>query len=157
MTGAIVWTETRRTCWAYSPGGHLAELERATEGIRFTDRFDVTFAGGRPPHEAPSRIYLVSHPRRSIGRTLVNIAQSLRVVLRERPRLIISTGADVAVAVCVLGRLLGARLVFIETAGELAPTLTGRLVYPFADLFIVQWPEKLAAFPRAVLARGPLL
>ena len=69
----------------------------------------------------------------------------------------ISTGADVAVPICILARLLGARLVFIETAGELAPTLAGRLVYPFADLFIVQWPEKLAAFPRAVLASGPLL
>jgi beta-1,4-N-acetylglucosaminyltransferase len=47
--------------------------------------------------------------------------------------------------------------VFIETAGELAPTWAGQLVYPFAHLFIVQWPEKLKAFPRAVLASGPLL
>ena len=83
--------------------------------------------------------------------------QSLLIVLRERPRLVLSTGADVAVPICILARLLGARLVFIETAGELRPSLSGRLVYPFADLFIVQWPEKLAAFPRAVLARGLLL
>jgi hypothetical protein len=151
------WTETRRTCWAYSPGGHLAELERATCGIRFTDRFDVTFAGGRPPAQPPRRRYLVCHPRRAIGRTLLNLCQSLLIVLRERPLLVLSTGADVAVPVCLLARLLGARLVFIETAGELAPTLAGRLVYPFADLFIIQWPDKLAAFPRAVLARGPLL
>jgi beta-1,4-N-acetylglucosaminyltransferase len=152
-----VWTETRRTCWAYSPGGHLAELERATEGIRFTDRFDVTFAGGRPPRQAPRRTYYVCHPRRSVWRTLRNLARSLVIAVRERPGLVISTGADVAVPVCILARLLGARLVFIETAGELAPTLAGRLVYPFADLFIVQWPEKLARFPRAVLASGPLL
>jgi hypothetical protein len=151
------WTETRRTCWAYSPGGHLAELERATEGIRFADRFDVTFTGGRPPREPPARTYHVCHPRRSAVRTLANVAQSLCVVLRERPRLVLSTGADVAVPICLLARLLGARLVFIETAGELAPTLAGRLVYPFAHLFIVQWPEKLQAFPRATLARGPLL
>ncbi|MGD9508846.1 MAG: UDP-N-acetylglucosamine--LPS N-acetylglucosamine transferase [Geminicoccaceae bacterium] len=152
-----LWTETRRTCWAYSPGGHLAELERATAGIRFADRFDVTFAGGRPPQEAPRRVYLVCHPRRSVVRTLRNAARSLLNVLRERPRLVISTGADVAVAVCILARLLGARLVFIETAGELAPTLAGRLVYPFADLFVVQWPDKADSFPRAVVASGPLL
>ena len=149
--------ETRRTCWAYSPGGHLAELERATAGIAFTDRFDVTFAGGRPPAEPPRRIYLVCHPRRSAWRTARTLARSLAIAWRERPRLVISTGADVAVPICILARLLGARLIFIETAGELAPTLAGRLVYPFADLFIVQWPEKLAAFPRAVLASGPLL
>jgi UDP-N-acetylglucosamine:LPS N-acetylglucosamine transferase len=149
--------ETRRTCWAYSPGGHLAELERATAGIRFTDRFDVTFAGGRPPTTPPRRTYHVCHPRRSPWRALVNLLQSLLVVVRERPALVISTGADVAVAVCVLARLFGAKLVFIETAGELRPTLSGRLVYPFADLFVVQWPEKLEAFPTAVLGRGPLL
>lgn len=153
----VVWVEARRTCWAYSPGGHLAELERATAGLRFLDRFDVTFAGGRPPLEPPRRSYHVCHPRRSPWRTLLNVGQSLLIVLRERPQLVLSTGADVAVPICVLARLLGARLVFIETAGELRPSLSGRLVYPFAQLFIVQWPEKLVAFPRAVLARGLLL
>ncbi len=149
--------ERRRTCWAYSPGGHLAELERATAGIAFADRFDVTFAGGRPPRAPPRRTYFVCHPRRSPWRTLRTIAGSLAVAVRERPRLVISTGADVAVPICLLAKILGARLIFIETAGELEPTLSGRLVYPFADLFIVQWPEQLAAFPRAVLASGPLL
>ena len=149
--------ERRRTCWAYSPGGHLAELERATAGITFTDRFDVTFAGGRPPGQPARRTYLVCHPRRALWRTLRNVARSAAIALRERPRLVISTGADVAVPICLLGKALGARLIYVETAGELAPTLSGRLVYPFADLFIVQWPEQRAAFPRAVLASGPLL
>ena len=151
------WIESRRTCWAYSPGGHLAELERATAGISFTDRFDVTFAGGRPPSVPAHHTYLVCHPRRSLWRTLRNLARSLVIALRERPQLVISTGADVAVPICIVARLLGARLIFIETAGELAPTLAGRLIYPFANLFVVQWPEKLQAFPPAVLSSGPLL
>ena len=41
------WTETRRTCLAYSPGGHLSELLRATAGIAFADCFHVTFKSGR--------------------------------------------------------------------------------------------------------------
>lgn len=151
------WTEARRTCWAYSPGGHLAELERATQGLRFLDRFDVTFAGGRPAAEPARRTYHVCHPRRSVPRTCLNLLQSLWIVLRERPRLVVSSGADVAVPVCILARLAGAKLIYIETAGELRPSLSGRLLYPFADLFIVQWPEKLEAFPRAVLAQGLLL
>ena len=157
MTAAPLRVERRRTCWAYSPGGHLAELERATAGIVFADRLDVTFAGGRPPQAPPRRAYLVCHPRRSPWRTLLNAWQSLLVLLRERPELILSAGADVAVPVCLLGRLLGAHLIFIETGGELRPSLSGRLLYPAAHLFIVPWPEKLRAFPKAVLARGPLL
>lgn len=154
---APVWTERRRTCWAYSPGGHLAELERATEGIAFTDCFHVTFAGGRPPLQPPRRVYHVCHPRRSVLRTALNALQALRILLRERPRLVLSAGADVAVPTLLLGRILGARVVYVETAAEIGPSLSGRLVYPFADLFIVQWPEQQLRYPRAVLARGLLL
>lgn len=151
------WIERRRTCWAYSPGGHLAELERATAGIRFTDRFDVTFTGGRAPSSPPRRTYHVCHPRRSVLRTMLNALQALCIVLRERPRLVISTGADVAVPVVLLARLFGAKLVYVETAAEIGSSLSGRIVYPFAHLFVVQWPEQLARYPRAVLGRGPLL
>ena len=149
--------ERRRTCWAYSPGGHLAELERATNGIVFSDCFHLTFPSGRRSPASARRVYHVCHPRRSVIRTLLNVVQTLVVMVRERPELVLSTGADVAVAAVALGKLLGATVVFIETGGTLEPSLTGRLVYPFADLFIVPWAEKLRAFPRAVLADGPLL
>ncbi len=150
------WTETRRTCLAYSSGGHRAELERALAGIAFTDCFHVTFESGRTG-PAGARVHHLCHPRRSVLRTLANAAQALLVILRERPRLVLTTGADVAVPVLVLGKLLGARTVFVETGGTVAPSLAGRLCYPFSDLFIVQWPEKLRAFPKAVLSRGLLL
>ena len=156
------WHETRRTCLAFSPGGHWAELERATEGISFADVFHVTFDAGRPgddgiPGDAGIRRYNLCHPRRSIRRTLLNARQSWRILRRERPELVISTGADVAVPILLLAKLFGAKVVFIETAGSAEPTLAGRLVYPVADLFIVQWPDRLARFPRAVLAEGLLL
>ncbi len=157
MSTDVYW-ERRRTCLAYSPGGHKAELDRALAGIRFVDRFDVTFQSARPPDPAARRTYFLVHPRRSPLRTLVNALQALVVVLRERPQLVISTGADVALFTLLFARLLvGARLVFIENGGTLRPSLTGRLVYPFADLFVVQWPELLRYYPRAVLASGPLL
>jgi hypothetical protein len=152
-----IWVERRRACWAYSPGGHLAELRRATAGILFTDCFHITFAAGRACAAADHRLYHVAHPRRSAWRTLRAAWQTLRILLRERPALVLSTGADVAVPAIVLSKLLGATVVYVETAGSLEPSLAGRLAYPFADLFIVPWPEKLRSFPRAVLASGPPL
>lgn len=151
------WIERRRVCWAYSPGGHLAELERATEGIRFEDCFHITFSGGREPAMGDFRLYRVAHPRRSPWRALFATWQTLRIMLRERPALVISTGADVAVPSIVLGKVLGATVIYVESSATLTPSLSGRLAYPFADLFIVPWPEKLGAFPRAQLASGPLL
>lgn len=156
MSGPL-WVEHRRTCFAYSAGGHKAELDRLTAGMVFTDRFDVTYRSGRPPDPRARRTWYLIHPRRRPLRTLANVLQALWVVLRERPELVISTGADVAVAAVILGKLLGAEVIFIETGGTLAPSLAGRLAYPFADLFIVPWPEKLRAFPRAILGSGPLL
>jgi hypothetical protein len=154
---ALPWLETRRTCLAYSPGGHWAELERATTGIVFADVFHVTFDDGRRLPAGGVRRYLLSHPRRSFWRTARNACQSFLVLWRERPCLVISTGADVAVPILILAKLFGATVVFIETAGSAEPTLAGRLVYPIADLFIVQWPDRLERFPRAVLANGLLL
>jgi beta-1,4-N-acetylglucosaminyltransferase len=186
------WHEERRTCLAFSPGGHRAELERALAGITFADVFHVTFDDGRAlpagddgravlagddGRAVPAgddgralpagddgrnrpdgpRCYKLCHPRRSLWRTALNAWQSLRVLHRERPALMISTGADVAVPILLLAKLFGATVVFIETAGSAAPTLAGRLVYPVADLFIVQWPERLERFPKAVLAEGLLL
>jgi hypothetical protein len=80
------WTETRRTCLAYSSGGHRAELERALAGIEFTDCFHVTFESGRAG-PAGARVHHLCHPRRSVPRTLANAAQALLLLLRERPRL----------------------------------------------------------------------
>lgn len=152
------FVETRRTCLAYSAGGHFAELMRAVDGIRFADCFHVTFRSERFSTNDGVRRYFLCHPRRRILRTLWNALQAMGVLIRERPAIIISTGADVAVPVLILGKLLfRARVIFIESAGDITPTLSGRLVYPFSDLFIVQWPDKLHRFPRAVLSDGLLL
>jgi len=151
------WVEGRRTCLAYSPGGHFTELNRAISDIEFTDCFHVSFDSGRPIDRGTTRLYLVEHPRRNILNAFRNVLQSAKILWKERPHILISTGADVAVPIFVLGRLFGATTIFIETGGSLEPTLSGRLCYPFANLFVVQWPSRLTAFPRATLASGLLL
>lgn len=61
------------------------------------------------------------------------------------------------VPTCYLGKLFGAKLVYIESGGNVyTPTLTGKLMYPIADLFIVQWEPALKFFPKAILG-GPLI
>lgn len=152
-----LWQENRRTCLAYSPGGHLAELERALDGIEFSDCFHVTFRSERRSRLACRRLYEITHPRRRVLATLRAFIQAFWILMRERPALIVSTGADVAVPVIVLGRLFGARVVFIESGGTVGPTLSGRLVYPLAHMFIVQWPAQREHYPKAILASGPLL
>ena len=64
--------------------------------------------------------------------------------------MVITTGAGVVVFLCVFCKVLGAKLVFLESMAKVErPTLTARLLYPFADLFIVQWPGLREFFPKA--------
>ena len=63
---------------------------------------------------------------------------------------IVTTGAGVAVPFVIVGRIVGVNVVYIESMARItSPSLTGRMVYPFADTFIVQWPGLQRFFKRA--------
>lgn len=142
-----------------SSGGHLDHL-LALEGFwadhdRFWVTFDKVDATSRLRGE---RVYWASHPtNRHVGNLLKNTAQALRVLSRERPCLIISTGAGAAIPYLVLGGLFGCRTAFIEVFDRIdSPTVTGRIAYRFCTAFFVQWEEQLRYYPKARLV-GPLL
>jgi UDP-N-acetylglucosamine:LPS N-acetylglucosamine transferase len=80
-----------------------------------------------------------------------NIFKSLYYFLRERPDVIVTTGAHTAVPMCYIAKLFGKKVVFIESFAKTStPTISGKLVYPIADLFIIQWEEMRKHYPKAV-------
>ena len=75
---------------------------------------------------------------------------SFKIAMQEKPDVIITTGAGIVVFFCIFAKLFGAKLIFIESMANVEyPTLTARFLYPFSDLFIVQWPGLLKYFPKA--------
>ena len=69
----------------------------------------------------------------------------------EKPDLIISCGAAVAVPFFYIGKMMGAKLVYIEVFDRIdKPTMTGKMVYPIVDKFVVQWEEQKKVYPKAV-------
>ena len=127
-----------------SPGGHLFQMLCLEEAWRDLDRTWVTL-------EAPDAEYLLEYERVELGRgptnrsiraLIANLRVAWRVVRRERPDAILSTGAALALPFFLVGKLFGARLVYVESLTRTEGlSLTGRLVYPFADVCFVQWPE----------------
>jgi beta-1,4-N-acetylglucosaminyltransferase len=86
-----------------------------------------------------------------VVRTMVAALQSSWALLRFRPRAIVSTGPGVAVPACILAKLCGIKVIYIETGSRVfALSSSGRILYRFADLFLVQWPELLSAYPKAI-------
>ena len=70
------------------------------------------------------------------------LVRCMRIMFRERPDVIISTGAAPACICCFLAKLLGAKIVWVDSITNVERiSLSGRLIRPFADLFLVQWPE----------------
>ncbi len=81
---------------------------------------------------------------------LANCFLSLFYYLRFRPKYIITTGVHTAGPMCCIGKILGSKIIYIETfANRKSKTATGRLIYHFADLFIVQWESMLKVYPKA--------
>ncbi|RSK28723.1 polysaccharide biosynthesis protein [Bacillus sp. HMF5848] len=80
-----------------------------------------------------------------------NFFKSLYLFLREKPDVVVTTGAHTAVPMCYIAKLFGKKVVFIESFAKTStPTMSGKLVYPIADLFIVQWEGMKKHYPKAV-------
>jgi UDP-N-acetylglucosamine:LPS N-acetylglucosamine transferase len=98
------------------------------------------------------------HPTtRNVRNLLRNTLLAWRTIGRLRPRLIVSTGAAVAFPFFLVGKLRGARTVYVEVFDRIdTATMTGRLCYPLSDRFLLQWDDQKAVYPRGEVV-GPLL
>ena len=142
-----------KVCLVSSSGGHLTHLYMLQSFWQDKDRFWVTF----DKEDARSllkdeKMYSCYYPsNRSIKAFIVNTFRAFKILRRERPDLIISCGAAVAVPFFYVGKLYGAKLIYIEVFDRInTSSLTGRLVYPIADKFIVQWEELRRVYPKAI-------
>lgn len=143
----------QKICLVGSSGGHLTHLYLLKEFWEKHDRFWVTF----PKVDAIStledeRVISCYFPtNRNVINLIRNLILSFQVLLKEKPDLIISSGAAVAIPFFWVGKLFGAKTIYIEVFDRYnKPTITGRLVYPVTDKFIVQWEEMKKVYPKAI-------
>ena len=136
-----------------SNGGHLLQLLQLADLWPKERRHWVTFkTSDALSLLAGEDTTWAHHPtNRNLPNLVRNLWLALRIVRRREIQAIVSTGAGVAVPFAIVGRLMQVDVVYVESMARItSPSLTGRLVYPFADTFIVQWPELKRFFKRAV-------
>lgn len=136
-----------------SSGGHLTHLYMLKPTWEKYDRFWVTF----DKEDARSmlkgeNVYPCYFPtNRNLKNLIKNTFLALKVLRKEKPDVLISSGAAVAVPFFYLGKLMGVKLIYIEVFDRIdSPTMTGKLVYPITDKFIVQWEEMKKVYPKAI-------
>ena len=121
------------------------------------ERFWVTFDKEDARSILENETFYPCHypTNRNLKNLIKNTILAFNILRKEHPDVIISSGAAVAVPFFYLGKLFGAKTVYIEVFDRIdAPTLTGKLVYPVTDKFIVQWEEMKKVYPKAINLGG---
>lgn len=136
-----------------SSGGHLTQAMALHEWWSSHDTHWVTL----PTDDARTKLadFDVREAHYPTVRNFPNLIRNFglaRIVLRElRPDLVFSSGAAIALPFFMQARFFGARTAFLEPVDRMSsPSLTGRLVYPFADYFLVQWQELADSFEESI-------
>lgn len=142
-----------KVCLVGSSGGHLTHLYMLKPFWKNKERFWVTFdkEDARSLLEG-EKMYPCYYPtNRSLKALIINTRLAFKVLKKERPDLIISSGAAVAVPFFYIGKLYGAKTIYIEVFDRIDhSTMTGKMVYPVTDKFIVQWEEMKEVYPKAI-------
>ncbi len=139
-----------------SMGGHLSELRQ----LDF-EKYDYSLVTEKSESDKDLKEkygdkahFLLYGTRRTPIRyffiLLFNFFKSLVLFLKIKPKVIVTTGTHTAVPMCYIAKLFRAKVIWIETfANRNTKTLAGRLVYPIADTFVVQWEEMKKIYPKA--------
>jgi beta-1,4-N-acetylglucosaminyltransferase len=134
-----------------SSGGHLLQLHRLKPWWIKRERVWVTF--DMPDSRSllkGENVRWAYHPTTRNALNLIrNLALAWRLLRRDRPHVVVSTGAGVAFPFFLVARLLGIKTVYVEVYDRIdAPTLTGRLCQPLATRFLLQWEAQKRFYPR---------
>ncbi len=148
-----------KICFVSSSGGHWEELLCLKKIASENDSFFVTEKGSQADEFNEYKVYTVSQVNRCekdfIKKFIILFSKARKIIKKEKPDVIITTGALIAFPFCLTGKLKRKKVVYIESFARVNnKSLTGRIVYPFADLFIVQWESMLEHYPKAKYTGG---
>jgi UDP-N-acetylglucosamine:LPS N-acetylglucosamine transferase len=145
-----------KICIISSCGGHLTEV-RTLKGIYeqykyfyvINDRIIL-------PRDMEGKTYFIHHAERN-WLYFINIWEAIRILHKERPCLILSTGAGAVVPFALIGKLYRIPTIFIETFTRVTkPSLSGKIMYYLAERFFYQWRPLQRYYPKGIYG-GPLV
>lgn len=142
----------KKICLISSSGGHYEELMMLK---KLENQFEIYTVTEKTSYVSDDKntYYLVQVNRREklfLFKMVLVTYQSLRYFLKEKPDIIISTGALCVIPTFFIGKIFNKKLIFIESFANIkTPTLTGKLLYKISNEFIIQWSELKEYYPKA--------
>ncbi len=152
----IETSDNIKVCIVSSCGGHLTEVRALHPVYQAYEHFYVLNDHVSLPEDMKGRTYFIVHSERD-WKIFWNLWEAWRILRRERPKILLSTGAGPIVPFSIIGKALKIPTIFVETFTRVAyPSLTGRIMYRLADRFFYQWKALAQFFPKGVYC-GPLV
>lgn len=140
-----------KICLISSSGGHFEQLKMLASLSEDNDIFWVTENTGYASSADYFLIQTGLKDKLFPFKMAVNLFMSIKIWIRERPDFVVTTGTMIVLPMAFLAKLLGKKLIYIETFARVYDgTRAGRLMYKFADLFIIQWEPLKRVYPKAV-------
>lgn len=148
-----------KICFAASSGGHYEQLMMLRPLMEKYDSIVLTEKTAYGAGAKDMKMYYVSQVNRKeilCFLKLIGIAlHSFWIYLREKPDAIICTGVLAMIPMCLIMKLFGKKLIYIESFAKVnSPTLSGKLLYKYADQFYVQWESMKKFYPNAICLGG---
>ncbi|MBI3766238.1 MAG: polysaccharide biosynthesis protein [Ignavibacteriales bacterium] len=138
-----------KVCIVSSCGGHLTEVRALKPVYERYEYFYVLNDRVLLPKDMEGKTIFICHSERD-WLFFVNLWEAWRILRKERPGLILSTGAGPVVPFALAGNIMGVPTLYIETFTRVAkPSLTGRIMYYLAKRFFYQWESLEPYFPKA--------
>lgn len=149
-----------KICIVSSAGGHLVQCLKLLPILKNHDIFIITFE--KTPLKTllkGLKTYLIDNPKRNPIKYIFYTPRFLDILRKEKPDVIITTGAGVAVPICLFAKFFfNSKIIFIESFSRIyEPSSTGKILYNYADLFVVQWPNVKKEYGDKAIYAGSLL
>ncbi len=145
-----------KICLVCSHGGHLSEILLLMEAFEGHETFFITYDSVRT--RELERKYLLQNIGKNPLLMAYTFIPTFRILLKEKPKLIVSTGSEIAIPAFYLAKLFRIKTIFIESwTRVIQPTGTGRIVYPVSDVFLVQWERLLIKYGKKAKYEGAII
>jgi UDP-N-acetylglucosamine:LPS N-acetylglucosamine transferase len=140
-----------------SQGGHLTEMLLLKKAFENHDIFFITY-NNPTTLKLPHKKYLTENIGTNIWIMIKTFLHIFKIFKKEKPDIVVSTGAEIAIPSIIVAKFMRIKTIYIESWCRVkTKSGTGRILYYFSDLFLVQWPELIKKYGKRAKYNGAVI
>lgn len=148
--------KSKKICFIASSGGHLEQIKQLKKVEKKYECFYITNKT-LSTEKMQEKKYLVNDLYRGksrckkVLRIIKMFFEQINIYIQEKPEVIITTGAGIAIPMCLIAKIFRKKVIYIESFARINSTnKSGEFIYKFSDVFIVQWKSLMKFYPKAI-------